>query len=81
MTVQEAYEIVKKRYPDLVAVECLDFPDFYAFALAEKGREHKAMCGGYITVIKESGKIDGFSPPQDFEAFFAAKSIPIDILK
>ena len=81
MTVQEAYEIVKIKYPDMVVIECLDFPVFYAFAFTEKGKEHEAMGGGYITINKDSGKIGSFSPPQDFEAFFAAQSIPVDILR
>lgn len=81
MTVQNAYEIVKRKYPDMVAIECLDFPDFYAFGLVEKGREPEEVGGGYVTINKDSGKIGGFTPTQDFEAFFAAKEIPVDILK
>ena len=81
MTVQNAYEIVKRKYPDMVAIECLDFSDFYAFGLAEKGRETEEVGGGYVTINKDSGELGGFTPTQDFEAFFAAKEIPVDILK
>lgn len=81
MTVKEAYEIIKKDNPGMVAVECLEFADFYAFGLAEKGKEDELIGGGYNTVNKTSGKLGGFNPVQDFEAFFAAKRVPLLQLK
>lgn len=80
MTVQEAYKIIKKEYPEKVVVECLEFADFYAFALAEKGTEGQPRGGAYDTVDKVSGELDGFNPITDFDAFFSAKKIPIDTL-
>jgi hypothetical protein len=81
MTVQEAYEIVKKENPGMVAIVCLEFTEFYAFGLTEKGRENEPIGGGFITVNKSTGETGGFSPTEDFDAFFAAKDIPIDTLK
>ena len=81
MTVQEAYEIVKDKYQGMVAVDCLEFPDFYAFGLTEKGREDEPVGGGYVTVNKQSGVLGGFSPTQDFDAFFAAKPIDAEALR
>lgn len=80
MTVQKAYEIVKQINPRMVAVECLEFPDFYAFALVEKEFEKELSGGGYNTVNKITGEVGVFNPTQDFESFFEAKSINIDTL-
>ena len=80
MTAKEAYEIIKKENPGMVTIECLEFLDFYAFALTEKGREDEQIGGGYFTVNKTSGEIGAFNPTEDFDAFFAAKSIDIDTL-
>ena len=77
VTAKEAYKIIKKKYPDKVVVECLEFNNFYAFALADKGTENEPFGGGYDTVDKNTGKIDVFSPMEDFEAFFTAKKIKI----
>lgn len=80
MTAQKAYEIIKKEQPEMVVIECLAFSDFYAFGLVEKGKENEISGGGYSTVNKNSGEIGEFSPPQDFEAFFAAKAIDVNTL-
>ena len=80
VTLQEAYAIVKDKYQSMVAVDCLEFPDFYAFGLTEKGREGEPVGGGYTTVNKKNGALGGFSPVQDFDAFYAAKEISIDEL-
>ena len=80
MTAKEAYEIIKKEQSGMVAIECLEFPDFYAFGLTEKGEEDEAFGGGYYTVNKISGELNTFTPTQDFEAFFAAKTIDTNTL-
>lgn len=80
MTAKEAYVIIKKENPGMVTIECLEFLDFYAFGLTEKGKEDEQIGGGYITVNKTSGEIGGFNPTEDFDAFFAAKPIDIDTL-
>ena len=77
MTAKEAYKIIKQAYAEMVVIECLEFPDFYAFGLTEKGKENESVVGGYFTVAKDSGKLGGFNPTSDFEAFFAAKSIDV----
>lgn len=77
VTAKEAYEIIKRKHPDKVVVECLEFNNFYAFALADKGTENEPAGGGYDTVDKSTGKIDVFSPVEDFEAFFTAKEIKL----
>ena len=55
----------------------MEFEDFYAFALKDKGSENELAGGGYDTVNKDTGEIGTFSPPQDFDAFFSAKHIDI----
>lgn len=77
MTIQEAYNKIKNNNPDKVIVECLEFVDFYAFALTDKGSEDEPAGGGYVTINKTSGEIGAFSPVQDFDAFFAAKKIDL----
>lgn len=81
MTVQEAYEIIKKNNPGMIAIECLSFVDFYAFGLTEKGRENELIGGGYDTVDKTTGELGSFNPVQNFDAFFTAKKIPVKTLK
>lgn len=80
MTVKEAMQIIKNKYPDMSVIECLDFPDFYAFGLTEKGAEDEEVGGGYYTVEKDNGKLGVFSPTQDFDAFLSAKSIDINTI-
>ena len=75
MIAKEVYEIIKKEYPGLKVIECLEFPDFYAFGLTEQGKEDEAFGGGYHIINKTSGELNTFTPTQDFEAFFAAKII------
>jgi hypothetical protein len=77
MTVQEAYANIKSNNPDKIVVECLEFDDFYAFALKDKGTENEDAGGGYDTINKATGNMGTFIPVQDFDAFFAAKQIDI----
>lgn len=78
MTVHEAYKIIKKKNPEMIAIQCFDFADFYAFALAEKGWKGESMGGAYTTVNKTTGKIGALLPYEDFEA---AKEIDINTIK
>lgn len=80
MTAKEAYGIIKKEYPGMVAIECLEFKSFYAFGLTEEGKENEQIGGGYTTVNKTSGKIGAFNPTEDFEAFLRADPIDVDAL-
>lgn len=80
MTIQKAYETIKHNYPDKVVVECLEFADFFAFALTDKGAENESAGGGYNIINKDSGEIGTFSPVQDLEAFFAAKRLDVRTL-
>ena len=80
MTAKKAYEIIKTKYPDLVVIECMEFPEFYAFALTEKGKEDELVSGGYNTVNKTTGEMGGINPIHNFEAFSTAKEIPISTL-
>lgn len=77
MTAKEALEIIKGKYPDMSVIECLEFPDFYGFALTEKGEEDEPTGGGYITVSKEDGTISAFTPTMDLELFLSAKFIDL----
>lgn len=80
MTAKEAMQIIKSKYTDMSVIECLDFPDFFAFGLTVKGAEGEDVGGGYFTVAKNSGKLGEFTPMQDFEAFLTAKQIDINTL-
>ena len=80
MTVKEAYEIIKKENPGMKAVDCLEFADFYAFALADESWNGELLGGGYNTVNKTTGKTGGINPAHNYEAFLEATEIPIDTL-
>lgn len=80
MTAKEAHGIIKKEYPGMVTIECLEFQSFYAFGLTEEGKEDEQIGGGYVTVDKTSGKTGTFNPTEDFDAFFEAKPIDVDTL-
>ena len=77
MTVKDASRIVTAHRPNKTIIECLEFPTFYAFAMVDKGRENELFLGGYYTVDKADGTIDGFSPADDWGALSTAK--PIDL--
>lgn len=77
MTAKEAKTIVENKYPNQTVVECLDFSDFFAFALAEKGKENEDFGGGYITLNKETKKLGSFNPTEDLDSFVKAKSIEV----
>lgn len=80
MTIQEAYKNIKSENPNKVVAECLEFADFYAFAVIDEGTENEAAGGGYDTIHKTTGEKGTFSPVQDLDAFFAAKKIDISTL-
>ena len=80
MNAKEAMRTIKNKYPSKVVVECLEFNDFYAFALSEPGRENEDVGGGYDTVSKKNGNVSTFNPTEDFEAFMSATGIDIKTL-
>lgn len=80
MTAQKAYAIVRAEYPDMMAVECLELADVYAFALADKEWKGEMLAGGYTTVNKTTGKTGGLNPFYHADALDKAKEIPIDTL-
>lgn len=77
MTAKEAKIIIEKEYASQVVVECLDFTDFFAFALTDKGKENEDFGGGYITVNKRTKELGSFSPTEDLDLFMKAKSVDI----
>lgn len=77
MIAKDASRIVSAHYPNKTVIECLEFPDFYAFAMVDKGREGELYLGGYYTVDKNNGAIGGFSPADDWDALDAAKKIEL----
>lgn len=79
MSVKDAMQIIEKEYPDMSIVECLEFPEFYGFALTEKGRENEPFGGGYVTVSKTNGDVSIFIPTDDLQLFMSAK--PIEDIK
>lgn len=81
MTASEAANILRKKYNDKSIVECLDFNDFYAFAMVDKGKENDDIAGGYDTVNKKTGGISVFNPTDDLEAYLSAKTIDISTIK
>ena len=80
MTAKKAAEILKSKYNNKSIVECLEFADFFAFALTDKGKEKELRGGGYNTVNKKTGIISTFNPIQNMSAYMAAKLIDINTL-
>lgn len=77
MTIKDGTKIIVNKYPNMSIIECLDFPEFYAFAIVDKGKEDEGFGGGYITVNKTDGGISSFNPTMDLQLFMSAK--PIDV--
>ena len=77
MTFDEALKIIKNEYKDKSIIECLEFDEFYAFAIVEPGQEEEDIGGGYTTVIKSDGKISTFNPIRDLKALAKAKRIEL----
>ena len=75
MTAKESYNILKNEFPEQTVVGSLEFDDFYAFTLRDKGKEDELVGGCMITVDKKSGSIGSFLPQQNFKAYLAAKEI------
>lgn len=75
MTAIDALKIIQEKYPDMFIRGCLDFPDFYAFALCPV--ENEPFGGGLHTVSKSDGSLSTFNLTQDLELFMAAKRINI----
>lgn len=80
MTAKEAHDIIKKQYPNMTSIECLEFADFFAFALVETGRENESIATAYNTVDKNTSALSVFNPIEDFDSYFAAKSIDLEEL-
>ena len=81
MTANEAARILREKFNDKSIIECLDFADFYAFAIVDKGKEDDDFAGGYYTVNKRTSSISTFNPTDDLETYLSAKSIDINTLK
>lgn len=81
MTANEAARILTEKYNEKSIIECLDFADFYAFAIVDKGKEKEEFAGGYYTVNKKTSSISTFNPTDDLDAYLKAKIIDIDTLK
>ena len=77
MPIKDALQIIINKLPGMSVIECLEFPEFYAFALAEKGKEKEDFGGGYHTINKRDGSLSTFIPTMDFQLFQSA--IPIDL--
>jgi len=76
ITVKEAYKKVKPISNDYVLIGCQDFGEFWGFVFSKAPDE--TFIGGYTTVYKNDGHIDGFSPPQDFDLFEKRKPVPLE---
>ena len=81
MTAKEAYAILKTKYPDLVAIECLEFSELFAFAMVEKGWVGEAVGGGYHTVKKSTGEIGGMTSVSVAFASPKPTEIPLEALE
>ena len=81
MTAQEAYEIVKKEFPGMVAYSCLEFEAFFGFLLTDNPDGEELLGVAYRTVDKKTGEIGFFYPTMDFKKYLAAKKIDVKALQ
>ena len=77
MTAKDASRIVMALRPNKTIIECLEFPDFYAFAMVDKGREGEWYLGGYWTVGKADGAIGDLRPVDDWDALSVIRQIDL----
>ena len=76
MTPQEAYRIVKRRYPNRFAESCMEYRDFYLFSMIPyKFLGATSYVGGSVfdAVDKKTGKISQYDILADIEAYHNAK--------
>lgn len=79
MSVQEAYNIIKKSTQKVV-VSCIETDEFFGFAMIEEENKNESFGGGYLTVNKSNGEIGAFTPAQDIQLYIRAKQIDIAVL-
>lgn len=77
MLFKDALKTIKDAFPQIEIIECLEFPEFYAFALIDKGKEKEDVGGGYNTVSKRDGSLSTFAPTMDIHLFMSAKSVDL----
>lgn len=78
MTVNEGLDIVLKNRSDCEAIACLDYGDFYAYALRHSGTAEN-QTGPYLDgVLKSNGETFIFNLMDDPDAYNHAKKIDIN---
>lgn len=71
-----------KEFPDSMITETLDLGNKFVFNMVPKKADlNKGWIDGYQSVDKKTGKVSGFSPMMDLEAFKKALKHPIDLAK
>ena len=73
ITVNNAKQILLKKYPDSVVNAVLDTPSGYILYIQPKDWDKsKGICNGYFKINKTTGKISEYSPVMDPEEFKTA---------
>lgn len=76
MTPQEAYRIVKRRYPSCFASSCLEYDKFYLFSMIPYkffGATSYVAGSVFDAVDKKTGKVTSYDILTDVEAYHNAK--------
>lgn len=80
MTPEEAYEKLQIGKMPMQVMDCLDFGDFYAFALAPINvKKDSKYCIGTVldAVDKKTGNVFSYDITDDPDAFRAAKRLSV----
>lgn len=77
MTAKDASRIIAESRPDKTITGCLEFPNFYAFTMKDKGYEGDKHYGCCYTVDKSDGTTGTFNPTSNLDAVLSAKKIDI----
>lgn len=84
MNVKDAFGIINKRYPNLVAIKIVDYKDEFVFVLKEKGKEDDLRISGNFAVNKNTGSLRAFLPlkenPKEYFKAVKENEIPVNAL-
>lgn len=83
MTAQEAYDIIKQKYPLSVVRSCLEYDDFYLFVMCPiniKADEDYESGTVYDAVDKETGRCYQYDILTDLDAYDKAKEVHVNTI-
>jgi len=82
ITVNEAYQIIKKQPNKNYLLKCIDFGGFYGFVFSKRNPSTAGPFGGAIDCVdKEDGRVFAFNPFDNFGLFDKGVPIPLEDIR